>query len=74
MWKRKSISIHIRTLRIIYYGRYSKKNLKALLLRTLERYALLLKQSSILTYSKEEYMSLYTAIDTHFIRFYIMSL
>jgi len=64
----------MRTLRIIYYGCYSRKNSKALLLRTLERYALLLGQSSILTYSKEEYMSLHIAIDTHFIRFCIMLL
>jgi hypothetical protein len=64
----------MRTLRIIYYGCYSRKNLKALLLRTLERYALLLEQSSILTYSKEEYISLYIVIDTYFIRFYIIFL
>jgi len=68
------MSIYMRTLRTIYYSRYSKKNLKALPLRTLERYALLLEQSSVLTYSKEEYMSPHTATDTHFIRFYIMSL
>jgi len=68
------MSIYIRTLRIIHYGYYSKKNLKALPLRTLERYALLLEQNSVLTYSKEEYMSPYIATDTYFIRFYIMSL
>ena len=41
--KIKIYNIYIRTLQIIYYNYYSRKNLKALLLRTLEKYALLLK-------------------------------